>query len=84
MPLRLSMLLNLSLAGCLIQPVEPPDLPNPPQRPLQPILVGGSGACLPVARFLVRQMNREDVRVLPSIGSAGAVRAVNAGRIDLG
>ncbi len=52
------------------------------------IIVGGSGADLETFRVLAKEFNRYNpniqIKVMPSIGSGGAVRGVYSGRVNFG
>ncbi len=54
----------------------------------EPLIVGGSGADLETFRILAREFSKLNpkcnIKVIPSIGSSGAVRGVATGRVDLG
>jgi len=55
---------------------------------MEPIVVGGSGADLETFRILAGEFSKQNptynIKVIPSIGSSGAVRGVATGRVDLG
>ena len=53
-----------------------------------PIMVAGSGTCVPIVGILAEAFKRShpgmDVRVSPSVGSAGGVTAAAAGAVEIG
>ncbi|MBT1077047.1 PstS family phosphate ABC transporter substrate-binding protein [Geobacter grbiciae] len=53
-----------------------------------PIVVAGSGTCIPIVRILAEEFQRfhpgMEVRVPPSVGSAGGVTAVADGAVEIG
>lgn len=59
-----------------------------PVNASEQIVVGGSGADLETFRILAKAFKKHHsdshIKVLPSIGSSGAVRGVASGRIDIG
>ena len=54
----------------------------------KPIVIGGTGADLATFRLLAEAFKKHQpdsqIKVLPSIGSSGAVRGVSSGRVDIG
>lgn len=52
------------------------------------VVVAGSGTCIPIVRLLAEEFQRShpgmEVRVPPSIGSAGGVTAAAAGAVEIG
>lgn len=59
-----------------------------PLNAAETIIIGGSGADLETFRILSRQFKQQhpniSIKILPSIGSGGAVRGVSSHRVDIG
>ncbi|BBB25052.1 substrate-binding domain-containing protein [Amphritea japonica] len=59
-----------------------------PLSAAESIIIGGSGADLETFRILSRQFSQQHpnirIKILPSIGSGGAVRGVSSQRVDIG